>query len=105
VRFVSSEPDGFSNLLEKARGILHSEALSDTVAIVFINFVEESHHGVADILSTGTQRLTNVVDKVLSFILCQNLSVEVPNLLEFLRRMNEFVSASKTFHTSEARAE
>ena len=102
VRLVFGEAYGFPDLLEKACSIFHSETLCNPATVVFINLVKKSQHIVTDILSAGTQRLAYVESQVLTFIFSQDLPVEMPNLLEFLRRMNEFIAASKTFNASEA---
>ena len=101
MRLIGGEPDGFTNFLEETGGLLHAKTFGDARAVFLINLVEEAEHIIPDVLSAGTQGLADVVDKILSFILSQNFAVQVSDLLEFLSRVDKFISPGESLDTSE----
>jgi len=96
--------DGFSDLFEESGSILHAQALSHTVPVVLVHLVEQTHHVITDVLSAGTQRLTDVVDQILAFILIQHIFVKVPNLSILIGRVDEFISTGKSLSACETGA-
>jgi len=91
-----------ANLLKYSSSFFDPKALCNSIAIVFINFVEETQHVVSDVRATHSKRLANVIDEAGPFLFSQDFSIKSTYLLKFFRGVDELVSSCQSFHSGKA---
>ena len=93
VTFFCGQTQSMSNLLKYSSSFFDPKPLSNSIAIVFINFVEKTQHVVSDVRAAHSKRVANVIDEAGPFLFSQDFSIKSTYLLKFLRGVDELVSS------------
>jgi hypothetical protein len=94
------EADCLSNFLQNPRALLlwRSQPLLDAPSVFLIHLIEPPKHVPLDIMAALTQGVADIRDQVGALVFSEDGPEEDANLLELIRRMDEFIPAHQTIN-------